>query len=255
MKKVQDINAKLKALYENKEPDYLEEDDAKILRYEKQSIEWKERYDTDPEFRKIFEKAREKRTDEWRENVANANKTLKNNGKHNEDWYNAFLESRERLKADPEWQKMQTAKNKALPDDPRWREAHLKSRAPIKDKRTKWYKNIAEGNRKRGKLVATEGTPERENFMKGRENMKNNPVWRRNVILSKGGKPFKCPWGVYETPKQASEDSVAKTGVARSRKWIRIRLNREVKKGFEGFDYITWAEYDKIMGITGLPQE
>lgn len=287
-----DIEKQIKALYENVEPDHFEADDKKILRYDKQSIEFKERYESDPEFRKLFEKARAKRTNKWRKNVAKANKE---NPKFKRS--KAYLESRERLKADPEWKRMCAEKNRALPNDPKWREAHLKSRAPIKDKNSTWRKNIVKANQKRGKLVATPGTTERENFMKGRENMKADPVWRRNVCISKGALPVVTPWGTFETLKLASKATEGKKWLPIQTPWgdflnkshaslaspegitakvvhnrimrqepgykqltedtgfytpkkIKIRIDKKVP----GFYTISWAEYDKIKGITGLPQ-
>lgn len=44
-KSIKQINDQLKALYENREQGYLEEDDKRILRYERQGLETKERWD------------------------------------------------------------------------------------------------------------------------------------------------------------------------------------------------------------------
>ena len=67
MKTVKQINDELKALYENKEPDYLEECDKRILRYERAGLANKERWDnyTPEERQRITKNITEKNYETW----------------------------------------------------------------------------------------------------------------------------------------------------------------------------------------------
>ena len=239
-----DIENKIKRLYKNVEPDHNLADDQRILRYEKQAMEFSERYHNDPEFKKTIQSAHAKRGDEWRANVTANAKAIAE--KHNDpewraNWEENYYESRKRLKSDPEFKKMMAKRNKEMAKDPAWREAHLESRAPISDKNSDWYKNIKKANQIRAEKQKDTTTQEYKNMRKGREKMKNDPTWRLNMTKAKGGKPVSTPWGkIYMSPNEASRDS-ANHGESYSAKRIRIRCNKQT----DGFKYITWEQYEK----------
>jgi hypothetical protein len=240
-----DIENKIKGLYKGIDPSHFEADDKKILRYEKQSIEFSERYHNDPEFKKIIQEAHEKRhdNDNWVKNVTKNAKALAKKHKDPEwraKWEENYYESRERLKANPEHKKMMTERNRQMAKDPKWHKALVKSRAPMSDKDSDWYKRIKKANQKKAKLYATEGTPQRERFMAGREKMKNDPTWKMNMCKGNGGKPVSTPWGkLYMCPPDASKDS-ENYGEFYSAKKIRIRCDKKT----EGFKWISWKEYE-----------
>jgi hypothetical protein len=207
-KTVKQINEELKALYANREQSYLEEDDKKILRYEKQAIEFSERYKNDPEFKKVIQDGFAKRDDEWLKKVTKNAKALAENHKDPEwkaNWEEHYYESRERLKADPEFKKMMDKRNKEMAKDPEWYKALLESRAPISDKNSDWYKRIKKANQKKAAKYKDPTTKEYKNFKAGREKMKANPVWRKNMLEANGAKACQTPWGKFDTAREASK--------------------------------------------------
>jgi hypothetical protein len=92
-------------------------------------------------------------------------------------------------------------------------------------------------------------------MLKINKERKRTPLENRQNAIRNGGLPFKSPYGYFSNPKQASEYITNKLGIPISQKVIRIRLKGKSRYGHEGFEYVSWAEYDKVMGITGLPQE
>lgn len=66
-KSIKQINDQLKALYENREPGYLEENDLKILRYERVSLQTKERWSnlSPKEREKQVRKVKQINYDKW----------------------------------------------------------------------------------------------------------------------------------------------------------------------------------------------
>jgi hypothetical protein len=233
-----DIQNKIKGLYKDVEPDHFLVDDDRILSYEQRGLNFKERYNTDPEFKEKMQDAMASRDDDWRENVAKANRE---NPKFKRS--EAYLESRKKLKADPEHRKMMAKRNKEMAKDPKWIEAHQRSRQVIKDHDSDWYKNIKKANQKRSKLQATEGTVEREKFMAGRRRMQADINWRINVAKIKGGFPVNTPWGIlYISVNEASKDC-ANHGKHYSSKVIRSRCRDQA----EGFSYATWEEFEKTL--------
>lgn len=176
------------------------------------------------------------RSDEWRKNVSEANRTTVKKRKTT-----AFYESREKLKADPAYQQMMAERNREMAKDPAWRAAHLKSRKGMADPNSEWRQNLAEANRVKAQARTVEGSEERERFMASRERMKADPTWRKNVIRAKG-KPFVTPIGVFDTLANAGAAYNVERNFNNGKKWVYVQL----KNNTEGFYHITWEEYDRL---------
>jgi hypothetical protein len=234
-----DIQNLIKGLYKDVEPDHFLADDQRILSYEQRAINLKERYNTDLAFREKMQNAMASRDDEWRENVAKNGKIASEKRDH-DTWVKKIIASRG-FENDPEYRAAKAERNRQMAKDPKWREAFMASRAGLKDKNSDWYKNIKKANQLRSKLQATEGTPERENFMAGRRKMQEDINWRINNAKAKGGLPVNTPWGLlYLSVNMASEDS-ANHGKHYSSKVIRSRA----KQNRDGFSFATWEEFEK----------
>ena len=182
-----------------------------------QSTEWKDNH----------REAVKNRTSEWRENVSNANKVTVKRRKTK-----AFYDSRKKLKADPEWQRMMAERNKEMAKDPAWQAAYLEGRKKMD--RTKLSDNM--------KSLRNRDDWD-ELWKKNRERMKANPEWRKNVIRAKG-KPFITPAGVFDTLNNAAEVYNELRNFRNGKKWVYEML----KRGEPGFKHITWEEYDQLVG-------
>jgi hypothetical protein len=191
---------------------------------------------TNPEWRAKMQEGIANRTDEWRENVRNANKTKTVRRKTE-----AYYASREKLKSDPAYQAMMAERNKEMAKDPAWRAAHLKSREGMANPNSEWRQKIAEANRAKGQARTIEGSEERERFMASRERMKADPTWRKNVVRARG-KPFVTPLGVFDTLANAGDAYNIERNFRNGKKWVYEQL----KKGTEGFYHVTWDEYDEL---------
>lgn len=242
-----DIENKIKALYEDVEPDHFEADDKTILSYEKRGIEYSERYKNDPKFRQHIQNALDSRDDIWLQKVTEHAKELAK--KHSDiewkaEWSKRHQHARDIMKdRNGKWYKDISARNKEMAKDPKWQKAHKKSRAPISDKDSDWYKRIVKANKIRAKKQKDPSTQEYKNMRKGREKMMSDPHWKLTMCKNKGGLPVSTPWDkLYMSCNDASKDS-ANHGDFYSSKKIRIRST----KGIDGFKFITWEEYESTM--------
>lgn len=140
----------------------------------------------------------------------------------------------------PEHHANQQAAMKQAMETGNWRERQLAG-ARRNAQNPEWLEKTRARNRKQAQ------DPEwRKRRQEGMDRVKNDPVIKRKHLIANGTKPVRVPWGIFAGPVPASEHPDATV------KYDTIR--RKLKQGHAGFDYITWAEYDEIQGITGLPQ-
>lgn len=178
-----------------------------------------------PEHKERMMKGIANRSEEWRENVSNANKTTVKRRKTA-----AYYASREKLKADPEYQRMMAERNREMAKDPAWQAAYLEGR-----------KKMDRTNLREGMKNLRQREDWDEMWKKNRERMKANPEWRKNVLRAKG-KPFVTPEGVFDTLNNAAEVYNKIRNFRNGKKWVYEML----KRGEPGFYHITWEQYDEL---------
>ena len=181
------------------------------------------------------------------------------NRKKSQSQKDAIARFNKQRHADPKIKKQLMKGLDAIWQDPQKAKEHIKKmQAGVTDEilnnRLNSTVNNSEWRKKYGVQNRWKDPAFRQKITKANSGPKD-PVSKRSNFIGRGIKPFKCPWGYYDTPVQASNDSLEKTGTFKSAKYIRIRLNRIIQKDFEGYDYITWKEYDDYHGLKGLPQD
>lgn len=183
---------------------------------------------------------------------------------------------------DPEWRKKNKQRTKERWSDPLWVKNYYENLEKLKEtpefkesiqraKETRianeeWRKNIAEARRKQAKDPNWKETtfkayheffnsPEGKKLRKATgEKNKNNPQFKRNVLIGRGVLPFHTPWGYYEDANVAAEDSKTKNTdyffetrstnktyccPAKVRKLLKDPKNKD-------FYFISWDEYDNF---------
>jgi hypothetical protein len=140
----------------------------------------------------------------------------------------------------PEHHANQQAAVKEAIENGNWRERQREG-AKRTAQNPEWRKKVAESNRKLAKDPKW-----RKAQAEGVKKAMADPFVKRKHLLSIKTKPVRVIWGVFDGPGSACKHPDATV------KYDTLRRNLKLKK--PGYEYITWAEHDEIMGITNLPQ-
>jgi hypothetical protein len=153
----------------------------------------------------------------WHEKVAKANTT-----RSKSDKWRAGMERRtEKIRNSQEWKDNIGKKNKEMVKTEEWKKAY---REGLKKRKLDPFK-LSQGGKKSHSLEA-----------------------ERKRMISADLFPFRCPWGVFMTTREASRQSADLFG-----KHVRfVTISRRLRKldkpdRNEGYNYLTWEEYDKLM--------
>lgn len=158
----------------------------------------------------------------------------------------------------PQWHEKVAKANTARSKSEKWRAGMDRRTEKIRNSQ-EWKDNIAKSNRIK---VKTEEW--KKAYHEGLKKRKIDPV-----KLSEGGKkshtieaerkrmisanllPFRCPWGIFMTTREASRQSIELFGKHVRFVVISNRLRKLDKpERNEGYDYISWEEYDKSINNT-----
>lgn len=167
--------------------------------------------------------------------------------------------------ADPQWVKNYYENLEKLKETPEFKESIQRAKE-TRIANQEWRKNIAEARRKQAKDPSWKEKTRKAydeffNSSEGKklrkatgEKNKNNPEFKRNVLIGRGVLPFHTPWGYYEDANVAAEDSKTKNTdyffetrstnktyccPAKVRKLLKDPKNKD-------FYFISWDEYDNF---------
>jgi hypothetical protein len=154
----------------------------------------------------------------------------------------------------PEWKKKVAKENTIRSKGEKWRAGMDRRTEKIRNSQ-EWKDNIAESNRK---MVKTEEW--KTAYLKGIKNRKfdkdllsaagkkaHTPEADRKRMISAGILPFRCPWGVYMSRRDASRQSLELYGAHVRYEILNKRLKKLDKpERNEGYNFISWEEYDEL---------
>lgn len=144
--------------------------------------------------------------------------------KDNPKWRKSLKDANAKRAADPEWQRKQKERNKKFPSDPEWKKNHADAIAK-RNSNPEWQKKHKE------RMIA----------------LASDPEWKKNMLTATKKsrmKPCITPFGIFATGAEAGLVYSEKYNVAAGNSAV----CRHLKKGTEGYRYITVEEYILLTG-------